>query len=363
MIDFIPIKLYTPIFYNVIFAVTIIFFFHTQTGQLDSRANLSFVNRFGFFTFIFIVLYMGLRPIHEEFVDMTGYAYMFERYKSSTLTDIDIVKDPIFSYYVLVISKIMSVQAFFFINTLLYILPLYFVSKKWFDSYWFYAFIFLVTSFSFWSYGVNGIRNGIAGSLFLLGISREKRISQIVWIALSVGFHFSMLLPTVGFVIANIYNNPKKFLLFWLVCIPISIISGNYWQNLFVSIGIDDPRLYYFTELPISTKFSKIGFRWDFLLYSAIAVFAGWYFITKKNYIDKLYYLLYNTFLFANAFWILVIRANFSNRFAYLSWFMMPFIFIYPLLKQSILINQHKKMGIILLLYFAFTYVMNVLLK
>src|SRR5690606_25184293 len=105
-------------------------------------------------------------------------------------------------------------------------------------------------------------------------------------------------------------------------------------------------------------KFSSTGFRWDFLLYSSTAVFAGWYYIVKRNYKDKIYFWLFNTYVFSNAFWILVIRANFSNRFAYLSWFMIGLVIIYPLLKQQIIPKQHQVIGLILIAYFSFTFFM-----
>ena len=68
----------------------------------------------------------------------------------------------------------------------------------------------------------------------------------------------------------------------------------------------------------------EIGFRWDFLLYSAMAVVVGWYFVFKQNFEDEYYHWIYNTFLATNAIWVLVIRASYSNRLAQISWFIMP---------------------------------------
>ena len=309
-----------------------------------------------------MLLYMGLRPIHGVFVDMQTYAYIFERYKDgeSGMS----AQDPLFSSYMMFSSKIMSAQSFFLLSTLLYVVPLYIISKKWFQAYWFYAFLFLVGSFSFWAYGVNGIRNGIAGSIFLLGVSRDRRIFQALWILIAIGFHYSLLLPTIGFLLANIYNQPKRFIIFWIICIPISLIANRYWNSFFAGLSfISDERFgNYLTDTSYMGSFRRTGFRWDFLLYSSTAVLAGWYYIIKKQYKDKLYFYLFNTYLFANAFWILVIRASFSNRFAYLSWFMMAIIIVYPLLKERIFFNQHKKLGLILLFYFGFTFIMGVVI-
>ena len=71
---------------------------------------------------------------------------------------------------------------------------------------------------------------------------------------------------------------------------------------------------------------------------------------------------IYSIYLFANALWILVIQANFSNRFAYLSWFMLGLVIVYPFLKQLFFKNQSAILGNILLLYFVFTYLFDFVL-
>lgn len=360
--DFIPIQLYTPIYFHIILFVVLLTFIHTQSQKIRSKTNITFMQYSGYLILLFVLLYMGLRPIDGVFVDMGTYARIFLLYQSGQI--FINISDPVFNSFISFSSKIMSLQMFFLICTLLYILPLYIVSKKWFKAYWFYAFLFLIGSLSFWTYGVNGIRNGIAGSLLLLGMSRDKRVFQIIWIVLAIGFHKSMLLPALGFLITQFYNKPKHYILFWLLCIPLSLISGGFWENLFSRFTfLSDERLRYLTTEANVGAFSKTGFRWDFLFYSASAVFAGWYYIVKKNFNDKFYWRLFNTYVFANAFWILVIRANFTNRFAYLSWFMMALVIVYPLLKQNLILSQHKKIGFILIGYFSFTYLMDVVLK
>ncbi|HMQ45454.1 MAG TPA: EpsG family protein, partial [Mariniflexile sp.] len=65
------------------------------------------------------------------------------------------------------------------------------------------------------------------------------------------------------------------------------------------------------------------------------------------------------TYLICNGFWILVIKANYSNRFAYLSWFMMALVIVYPFLKQTFFKYQYIILGNVILLYFGFTYFMS----
>jgi len=358
----IPLSLYTPFYYYTLLFVVIITFIQTQRASLTSPTTRSYMKLMGGAVLFFVLFHMGLRPISGHyFGDMGTYSRIFEGYANGE--NIESSKDILFHSFTKLSSQIMSVHIYFLFCAALYVVPLYLVCKKWFKEYWFYGFLMLVVSFSFWAYGTNGIRNGIAGSLFLVGISRDKRVWQIALVILAINFHKTMLLPAAGFILSNIFNKPKIMIAFWLLAIPLSLIGGGFFEAFFGAIGFDDDRMSYFTAGNVNDDdFSSTGFRWDFLLYSATAVIAGWYYIVKLKYSDKIYFWLFNTYVFANAFWILVIRANFSNRFAYLSWFMMGLVIIYPLLKQQIIPNQHKVIGLILVAYFSFTFLMNVIL-
>ena len=356
MIDIIPLQYYTPFFYFVTLLVVLGVFINLQSKGFQ-------YSNFGFVWVVFIVLLMGLRPISFYFGDMGVYAGIFKGYQLGD--PVKITKDALFNSLMKGSSNIMSAQSFFFLCAVLYVYPLYTVSKKWFGVYWFYAFLFLMASFSFWAYGTNGIRNGLAGSFFLMGLSRDKKVFQYSWLTLSLFTHFSMILPIIGFVLAQFYNKPKQMLAFWVLCIPLSLIAGGFWENFFAGLGFGGYRTAYLTgNFDYDFEFDKveIRFRWDFLLYSASAVFAGWYYIVKKNYQDKVYHTLFNTYVFANAIWILVIRSHFSNRFAYLSWFMMALVIVYPLLKHQVVKNQPRNLSWILLVYFGFTFLMTVIL-
>lgn len=361
MFDWIPLAQYTPIYYYMMMLVVFLTLLHTQSLAIDDNRSISYTQRAGHFILLFTLIYMGFRPISGfYFGDMGTYANIFNNYAQGA--PITSLKDTLFHLFMQGSSKIMGVHGFFFLCAILYVVPLYLVCKKWFKQYWFYGFLMLVTAFSFWAYGVNGIRNGIATSFFLLGISREKRMFQILWFFLAASFHLTILLPILIFIIVQFYNKPKMVILFWFICIPLSLLSGGFWESLFANLGFEDERFSYLTVEADASQFASVGFRWDFLLYSATGVFAGWYYIFKRKFHDPIYFQLFNVYVLANAFWILVIRANFSNRFAYLSWFMIALVIIYPLLKQHLVKKQHKKIGLIVLAHFLFTFVMSLIL-
>lgn len=362
MDNLIPLEHYTAFYYYVLMVIVLVTFLHSKILGIDELKNHKFIRTAGLLLFVFVVLYMGLRPISGTyFGDMGTYNQYFEGYQHG-VTEIS-NSDVGFDLFMRGCSAIMTAQMFFFLCAIIYVMPIFYLSKKWFPVYWFYAFLILVSSFSFWSYGVNGIRNGIATSLFLMAITfAERKMIMIIFLFLACSVHKSILLPTIAYTLTLVNNNPKKYFYAWLVAIPLSLVLGGFFETFFQGLGFADRTVGYLTNLDEEIELGKAGFRWDFILYSALGVYAGYYFVIIKGFKDELYNHLLNTYLLTNAIWILVIRANFSNRFAYLSWFMIGLIIIYPLLKQRLFENTNRAIGNVLLFYFLFTFFMNVIL-
>ncbi|WP_394907283.1 EpsG family protein [uncultured Mesonia sp.] len=362
MFDFIPIQQYTPLYYHLMFVNVLLVLLHLFSFGYNNRRNIIFLKYFGIFNLMFVLLYMGLRPNHAVFVDMRGYGFNFTKYQHGNFVRLEKGSDYLFELFTLICSQITNLTGYFFICTLIYVYPLYKLSKKWFGNYWFYAFLMLIVSFSFWSYGTNGIRNGLASAIFIFALTRNKFWHQILFLIIAIGFHKSMLLPTFGYLFAYSKITSRKLLYFWVLCIPLSLVGGNFFENLFANLGFDE-RLSYLTDDRFDQLFSSSGFRWDFLFYSAIPVIVGWYFLIRKKWQNQQFEKLYKTYLVANGVWILIIEASFSNRFAYLSWFLMGVIVIYPILKYSMdNAVRSKLIAHIILLYFLFTYTLNVIL-
>lgn len=362
MFDLFPIESYSTVYYNVQLSVLILTVFHTQIFDFTDRVTHKYLAIIAWPYALFIILFIGLRPVSGVFVDMTTYAYMF--YRETIGNPVEMGSDVVFAYLLKFSARITNESGFFFICALLYIGSVIVACRNLFKQYWIYGFIAIVASFSFYTYGVNGIRNGMATSIFILGISyhRKALISGII-VSIACLFHQSMYLPTAAYLISYFVINPKIYLIGWFAAIPMSLVFGGFFVGLFSSLGFADERLSeYLLSDANASEFSSTGFRWDFLLYGFTGTFAGWYFIFKKGFNDTFYNRIYKTYLIANAFWILVITANFSNRFAYLSWFLLSIVIFYPLLKQRFFSYQHQIFGGILLLYFMFTYMMNLIL-
>ncbi len=360
----IPLEYYATVYYNILLLFLVVVLAQA-TSPLTSEANIRKKRNFGMFILLFILLYIGLRPVSFDFGDMAVYAEDYEKYRNGMPLRVE--RDVLFEMFMQLCSRFIAVESFFLLCAAIYILPLYFFAKKLFREYWFYGFFILAISFSFWAYGTNGIRNGIATSLFLLALSRSNKIYVGLWMFLAVSIHTSMIVPSMAYIVSLFYKNTKMYIACWFLAIPLSLILGTFWENFFMSLGlVEEQRVIGYLsgseDYLDKVVEVKTGFRWDFLVYSATGVFAGWYFIVKKGFEDKFYRHLFSVYLIANALWILVIRANFSNRIAYLSWFMLGAVIIYPLLKSRIFEKQHRVIGGILVIYFLFTYVMNVIL-
>lgn len=364
MITFIPVQFYENIYYYALAIVIITAYLQSMQIPIDDDKNIKRKIAIGKVLFGFIILYIGLRPVSGfYFGDMRTYAVTFEGYAEG-LPAIE-TKDVVFNYFMKFCSGIMTVDIFFLLCAFMYIIPLYVAVRRMFPQYWFYAFMMLVVSMSFWAYGTNGIRNGIATSFFILAITRRNPVNMGIWMLLGVSFHKSLLIPIAAFIVSRYHTKSENYLKAWLVAIPLSLVLGKFWENFIMGLGlVENDRLqgYFEEDSEFTEQFSSTGFRWDFLLYSFTGVYAGWYFIIKKKFQDPLYIRFYNIYLIANAFWILLIQATFSNRFAYLSWFLLGIVIIYPFLVNKFFERQHMIVGRILMGYFLLSFILNVIL-
>lgn len=362
--NFVPLPYYSFIYFQFLLVVVFVILLSSIQTDLVDEKNIRNKDYFGKFILVLVILYLGFRPISYWFGDMIIYNIEFQDYVNGA--PFDFKKDFIFECMKYFYAKFLNAESYFFTCAFLYVYLLYLAAKKMFKDYWFYAFIMFIVAFTFWAYGTNGIRNGLATSIFIYAISRDKKHNVYLLLIVTYFIHKGMLIPILAFAITNYYSNSKTYLGLWLLSIPLSLAMGGFFETFFLGLGFGEEKLT--TYLGSFNQASEgvelvAGFRWDFLLYSASGAFAGWYFIVKKGFQDVLYQRLFNTYLIANGIWILIIRANYSNRFAFLSWFLLGLVIIYPLLKSKIFDRQHIVIVRIVFIYFSFCYLMNVILK
>ena len=307
---------------------------------------------------ILSVLFIGLRDPHGDWRflgDTSSYTRTFESIQNGQRTEF--TKDIGFYLFMKLFTLFTSVKVFYIVCAFLYTYLPYLSFKKQFGPLAIYVFIAYLVSLSFLPFGINGLRNGLAVAIFLSAFIyfKKKWIFYFI-IILSISFHKAMLLPFVAFLISSfVLKDNKKALYFWLLTIPISLlfrdILENFAELIFSSDTViqDDRASTYFSEE--GQKYDVSGqFRWDFIIYSGVAVFVGYWAILKKKLSNPLYTLIFRTYIIANGMWILLIYAPYTNRVAYLSWFLMPIVLTVPFIsdiRESILNNKKKLIYVI----------------
>lgn len=360
--------LFDPFFYEkahliVILAFTI-YYFILLNGKNAQRILQRKRGKIGIFVYalVFVIL-VGLRPLSEAFVDTMVYANTYM--DLSQVAELALSsKDPLFYAMMWGCAQIMGVNAFFLLIEVLYVVPIVLACSRLLRHNSDMGLLFYFAAFSFFTYGVNGLRNGVALSFIFLALTfiGGTRWNKVICALLSIlayGMHASSALPIICMLAAYFVKNRNVMFYFWAFSILLSLVAGNAISGLFASVGFDDRLADYIHPDIEDSIYTRTGFRWDFILYSAVPIVFGWYLVYKKKVVDSTYLLLLGTYMYANAFWIMVIRAEFSNRFAYLSWFLYPIVLAYPLLKLKIWPKtQGNKTAVIMAGHLAFTLLM-----
>lgn len=352
---------YPPIFYNGLLILTLstCAFYWSSWRRPMSVMGLHSIGLPVLATSV--LLFVGLRPISVQFGDMMNY---FNQFNLAALTDHVDFRDPVFSWLMLSCVHNLSAEGFFFICSTIYVVPLAIAVQREHGRWAFTPFLAFLGAFSFLPYAVNGIRNGMAASLTILSFSlRANRPLMVTTMLLAIGTHRSVLLPALAFLVAASPRVPSRFwVAAWLVALVVSATFGASVSNFLLPVlgGDDEYMGQYLAE-------EGARFRPDFIAYSILPVALSAWLAPAEARRDPGYRRLLSTYLASNAIWLLMIYANFSNRFAYLSWLLQPWLLVYPLIPHTTRRGRGapvttapvlRPVVIALLLNILFTYVM-----
>ncbi len=375
LFDFIPASFYSPIYFIGLYSLCILIClrYSSSTSNLNIARNNPTSQSLALFFTIFLIFFIGLRPISGKyFTDMGLYAHTYNVIYDGFYGGTNDSRGEWLFYYLGNTCKRLGLidREFFLVIAAFYFGLMAVTCWRLMRQNVFVALLFCFISFSCYSFGTNGIRNGLAASVLMLAITclnREKNgqvYISLLLIFASVSIHKAMFLPGLCAIISYYWiKEPKSAIGFWIASIFISAVAGNYVTEFLVNLGFDDRMESYanlddFGEVQESVNV-KAGFRIDFIIYSIMPILMAWYVTVKRNFKDQMYNVIATTYILSNAFWVMVIRSEQSNRFAYLSWFLYPIVIAYPLLRMNIWEDQDKKLAIILFLYSSFTFFME----
>lgn len=358
MIDFIPLEDYAHVYYLITLAFMLVLCLlilpNRRAVVASAGVRNSVIVAWGWAYVAVLVALIGLRPISYAFGDMGTYYKSFLDYQYGVPISHE---DILFQAIMWLFAKFANAPAFFFFCALVYIVPVAIAARRMLGNYWPIAFFMTIAWFDYYGYAVNGLRQGVASSVFILALTVSWRYSWVLLVA-AVGLHIGFLIPAVAYIAVLKFRNPKWYLVGWLCAIVVTsayagfgeLIAGTGWfgdrWDKYLTVGT------YFTK-----QLKEVGFRMEFLIYSAIPVVVGTYFILVKKFEDRLYDRLFCIYLATNAVWLLAIRSPISNRIAGLSWCMMGLVIAYPLVRCRALRMQHFAYMGILAVLFGYTFI------
>lgn len=310
---------------------------------------------------VFMIIFIGFRPLDNIFIDMNNYN---RRYNAFINLGDDFTVD--FEVENLIFDNILNlfasaeipIEFFFTFIAAIYFSSILLAVRRLFPNDTLYSYVIYLSAFSTFSYGTNGIKAGVAAAIFLVALAyRNKVILSAILALISLGFHHSMYMVIIGYILTFIVKNPKYYLGFWFFTIICSAVHFNPLYSFMVSFA-DDGGNKYLTSTD-SDWGGKIGFRLDFLLYSAVPIAIGFYSIYKCKITNGIYNMWFNLYTFSNSLWCLCMYIPFNNRIAYLSWFMLPIVSIYPMLKLTMHIRQYYLLNVVVWVYLIFSIFMS----
>lgn len=289
----------------------------------------------------FLTFLIGLRPMenmalmwadsanyYHSYMVAEGGQFFFDPHATNFLWD------NLFNFWA---SYSLGISSLFLLGDAIYFGCTYLACRKLFPHDTTAAYLVFLGAFSTYSYSYNGVKAGIAAALFLLALAYyENKLTSILFVLLSWGFHHSMQMPVAAYILTLFFKSPKWYFYGWGFCVMMALLHVNAFQELFASYSDESGQGYLKTTS--GDEFGGAGgFRFDFLLYSAAPVYFGYKFIMKEErQISNLYRTIMNMYLCTNGIWCLCMYASYSNRIAYLSWFMYPIVLIYPFLKEDL---------------------------
>lgn len=369
---FVPAQLYQSIYVGVLFALCVaIAVQYTSSTDGHNIRKVVPVTQIGAFAFAaLVILFVGFRPQSPVFFDMFFYKYDYRQIVAGNAVMVDERGEWLFFEFGKFCSRMgLSDVMYIFTIDVIYFGLMAVACWRLMRDNMFVALLFCFISFSCFTYGTNGMRNGMACSIAMLAVTllsgnNWQKVLALFLMFCAYNIHHSTALPSFCAISALLFVKDTRWAIyFWFASILISAVAGNYVTEFFVGLGFDDRMENYanldeFGEVKESVNV-KAGFRIDFIIYSIMPIIMAWYVTIKRNFQDLTYHIIATTYILANAFWVMVIRSEQSNRFAYLSWFIYPLVIAYPLLRMNIWEDQDRKTAIILFLYAGFTFFMH----
>ena len=232
-IEFIPAYYYTTVYYTTLLVITwfTVLYYVGAASQRILHAEGSPVQTAAFILTLIIFFFLGLRQASFEFGDAVNYALMYTK-GSQDYTAVSLEEEWLWaSISGFCRSTGLNVNEYFLFIEFFYIGGMFVCSLILMRKNLWIAMLFFFTAFQTFTFGTNGIRNGMACSIELVAIALvieqgPRRTVGFILMFLALGIHRSTMLPTAA-AISTIYlvKDTKWALRFWIVSIILAAMT------------------------------------------------------------------------------------------------------------------------------------------
>lgn len=365
-------SMYGPIFQWVLCVLVLIMAARCNSNAIYNSSVARSMSDIGKVLVLAIILIVGFRPVHWCFGDMVNYAVGYYSRRAtgeadalSTLLSFD--GEYIFAALQDFCIQYADIYIMFLLYAICFFAGPYIACNRLLGKYWFAPFTASACMIDYWGFAVNGVRNGAAAGLMILALSfKNNRLLAFLLGLLSIGIHKSLLLIAGAAIIAHYYKNTKIYLLGWCASILLSAVAGGAIGNILATyLGAADDRLAQYNSHThhaiMASQVSRVGFRPDFLLYSAVPIFIGYWYLYVKRVPDTTYQWWFNIYVIANSFWVLMMHSIGSNRIAAISWFIAGIVLMGPFFRYKFTHSQGRYAACALLVWYVFCFYQNIL--
>lgn len=209
----------TTIWLNITSVFAILYAIYICTKSNNNLIRGSKISIFPILIIIITIIYIGTRPIWC-YADTHLYTLMFNLVQSGVWPELkNNETEPLWTAIEYGCIEFTTASGWLFIIAILYVIGMSIAAYRWLPRHFLIALIFLFTAFSFWPYGTNGIRNGMATSIAMLGLSffcrtKKELITGYLLLMLASLTHKSCLLTVVAATAALFLKTQKLIFLF-----------------------------------------------------------------------------------------------------------------------------------------------------
>lgn len=320
-------------FYEVLLVILLLQTVASFSQYLTPRFKVQIWNNYlSVILIVYASFYLGTRDVKVG-VDTGTY---IEHYKSLAISfDVWSHGEPVFYFFMGLFAQYLPVEYFFTFCAFIYIGGAYVCMKRFFSSSAIYSLLLFFISPFFFLYGINGIRNGFAASLFLLSLcwlNRDNRKMYALMITASL-CHYSMFIALFVFILCKYIKSTTFLLRIWCMVLFLYLIGIRYSSFLGGLLGGNEQAEGYLMAKSDNSATSLM----NFFTYGASPVFLSLYYVYMKKYKDVVYLQLLKMYIILNIFYIWVLDIQFAVRFSYLSGFLMPVVLLYPAIKERMI--------------------------